>query len=170
MNGIIDRRVCAEIDGPFVLFLIGIRINRLWKLNSWLPTFQAMGPMIAELSRKPELGLLHNRSHFGFPATMLVQYWRSHDHLQAFATGRDQLHLPAWQRFNQAVGSNGDVGIWHETYLIEPGRYESVYNNMPAWGLGRAGAIHDAVGQRARADGRRQVQLMNGGRQDDQSI
>jgi len=158
MGEIIDRRVCAEIDGPFVLFLIGIRINRLWKLSSWLPTFQAMGPMIAELSRRPELGMLHNRTHFGFPATMLVQYWHSHDHLQAFATGREQLHLPAWQRFNQAVGSNGDVGIWHETYLIEPGQYESVYNNMPAFGLGAAGNLHNATGPRARADGRRDVQ------------
>ncbi|MEI6419985.1 MAG: DUF4188 domain-containing protein, partial [Sphingomonadales bacterium] len=97
--------------------------------------------------------------------TMLVQYWRSHEHLQAFATGRDQLHLPAWQRFNQAVGSNGDVGIWHETYEIMPGQYESVYNNMPAYGLGRAGAMYDAVGPRARADGRRQMQLKQGNEQ-----
>lgn len=159
MSGVIDRRVCAEIDGSFVLFLIGIRINRLWKLSSWGPTFAAMGPMIAELSRRPELGLLHNRTHVGFPTTSLVQYWRSLDHLQAFATSGDQLHLPAWQRFNKVVGSNGDVGIWHETYLIEPGQYESVYNNMPAWGLGRAGTLHDATGPRARADGRRQVQI-----------
>jgi hypothetical protein len=159
MASIIDKRVCAEIEGPFVLFLIGIRINRAWKIGSWLPTFQAMGPMIAELSRRPELGLLHNRTHFGFPATMLVQYWRSVDHLQAFATARDQLHLPAWQRFNKAVGSNGDVGIWHETYEIAPGRYENVYNNMPAFGLGCAGTIIDAAGPRARADGRRAVQI-----------
>ena len=154
---IIDRRICAEIEGPFVLFLIGIRINRLWKIGSWGPTFMAMGPMIAELSRRPELGLLHNRTHVGFPGITLVQYWRSLDHLQAFATGRDQLHLPAWQRFNTAVGSNGDVGIWHETYLINPGQYESVYNNMPRFGLGLAGTIHDATGARARADGRRQI-------------
>ena len=155
---VIDRRVCAEIDGPFVLFLIGIRINRPWKLGSWVPTFQAMGPMIAELSRRPELGMLHSRTHFGFPATMLVQYWRSVEHLEAFATAREELPLPAWQRFNQAVGSNGDVGIWHETYLIDPGKYENVYNNMPAYGLGRAGTILDAVGPRARASGRRQSQ------------
>lgn len=158
MPAIIDRRVCAEIEGPFVLFLIGIRINRLWKIGSWWPTFMAMGPMIAELSKRPELGLLHSRTHPGFPATMLVQYWRSLDHLQAFATAREELHLPAWQRFNKAVGSNGDVGIWHETYLIQPGHYESVYNNMPAYGLGRAGAILEATGARARADGRRMAQ------------
>lgn len=162
MASIIEKRVCAEIEGPFVLFLIGVRINRPWKVNSWLPTFMAMGPMIAELSRRPELGLLHNRTHFGFPATMLVQYWRSVDHLQAYATARDELHLPAWQRFNKAVGSNGDVGIWHETYEIAPGQYENVYNNMPAFGLGRAGTIMDATGPRARADGRRAAQISGG--------
>ena len=62
-------------------------------------------------------------------------------------------------RFNKAVGSNGDVGIWHETYLIEPGQYENVYNNMPAYGLAAAGTIHDATGPRARADGRREAQI-----------
>lgn len=158
MSDIIDRRVCAEIDGSFVLFLIGISVNRPWKLGSWLPTFKAMGPMIAELSRRPELGMLHSRSHFGWPATMLVQYWRSGDHLEDFTKSRDQIHLPAWQRFNQSVGTNGDVGIWHETYLIEPGKYESVYANMPAYGLGAAGVLQDAVGPRARAEGRRRIQ------------
>ena len=24
----IDKRVCAEMDGPFVLFMIGARVNR----------------------------------------------------------------------------------------------------------------------------------------------
>jgi hypothetical protein len=154
MSEIISRRVCAEIRGPFVLFLIGIRINRPWKIGSWLPVFSAMGPMIAELYRRPELGLLHNRTHFGFPGTMLVQYWRSAEHLAAFATDRDQLHLPAWQRFNQAVGTNGDVGIWHETYNVSPGSNENIYVNMPKYGMGLAGDLHDAVGPRARAEGR----------------
>jgi hypothetical protein len=158
MASIIERRVCGEIDGSFVLFLIGVRINRLWAVRSWLPTVKAMRPMVTELMRRPELGLLHARTHFGFPDIMLVQYWRSLDHLQAFATSRDQLHLPAWQQFNKAVGSNGDVGIWHETYLINPGDYESVYNNMPVWGLGAAGTMRDATGPRARADGRRAAQ------------
>ena len=57
------------------------------------------------------------------------------------------------------MGSNGDVGIWHETYLIEPGQYENVYNNMPAFGLAAAGTTHDATGPRARADGRREAQI-----------
>ena len=157
MSAIIDRRVCAEIEGPFVLFLIGVRINRWWKPWVWAPVFAAMPRMLVELGRQPDLGLLHARSHFGLRSAMLVQYWRSHAHQEAYATARERAHLPAWNRFNTAIGANGDVGIWHETYLIDPGKAESVYVNMPAFGLGIAGTIHDATGPRARADGRLKV-------------
>ncbi len=157
MAAIIDRRVCAEIEGPFVVFLIGIRLNRWWKFWQWLPVFQAMPRMLIELVRHPELGMLHARTHFGFPGAMVVQYWRSYAALEAYASARDKAHLPAWAAFNKAVGSNGDVGIWHETFVIEPGAYENVYNNMPAWGMGRAGTLHEATGERARAMGRLQA-------------
>lgn len=148
MAEIIERRVCAELDGDFVVFLIGMRINRLWKPSSWLPVAMAMPRMLAELAGKPELGLLHARNHFGFPNLLVVQYWRSFEHLEAYAKNRDAAHLPAWQAFNKAVGSNGDVGIWHETYLVAAGRYESIYNNMPRFGLGAAGDLIDATGAR----------------------
>ena len=154
MAGIIDRRVCSEIDGPFVLFLIGIRLNRWWKVWQWLPVFAAMPKMLVELAKNPDLGLLHARTHFGLRDTMVVQYWRSYADLEAYASARDRAHLPAWAAFNKAVGSNGDVGIWHETYCISPGSYENVYGNMPRYGLGMAGTLHDATGSRARAMGR----------------
>jgi Domain of unknown function (DUF4188) len=154
---IIDRRVCAEIDGPFVVFLIGMRINRWWKPWAWVPVVRAMGRMLPELFRNPDLGLLGARSHFGFPNILVVQYWRSYADLEAYAAARDRAHLPAWAAFNKRIGSNGDVGIWHETYCIAPGTYENVYNNMPAFGLGLAGTLEDASGARARARGRMQV-------------
>jgi hypothetical protein len=151
MAGIIDRRVCAEVEGEFALFLIGMRVNRPWKLWTWLPVASAMPRMLAELARRPELGLLHARSHFGFPNVMVVQYWRSFEHLEAYARNRQAAHLPAWRAFNQAIGSNGDVGIWHETYRIARGQYETIYNNMPPYGLGAAGVLADAVGARQAA-------------------
>ena len=151
MSRIIAKRVCAEIEGDFVLFLIGMRLNKPWKVWKWAPIASAMPRMLIELAKQPHLGLLHARSHFGFPNVMVVQYWRSFEHLEAYAKKRDAAHLPAWQAFNRAVGSNGDVGIWHETYLISPGRYENVYNNMPRFGLGAAGELVDAVGGRQAA-------------------
>lgn len=50
----------------------------------------------------------------------------------------------ASQAFNQSIGTDGSVGIWHETYLAQPGSYENVYANMPAFGLGKAGALVEA--------------------------
>jgi len=149
----INRRVSAEISGEFVVFLIGVRINRPWKLN-WLPVFMAMPKMLKELSQKPELGLLHYRMHFGFRNAMVVQYWRSFEQLHAYAHDRNQAHLPAWSAFNKAIGANGDVGIWHETYKASPGTYENIYVNMPRHGLGAAGEIFDSTGPRANAKSR----------------
>ncbi len=76
------------------------------------------------------------------------------EQLLAYATNREAEHLPAWKAFNQAVGTNGAVGIWHETYAIAPGRFESVYVNMPQFGLGKAGAVAPASGNRKSARGR----------------
>jgi hypothetical protein len=126
----------------------------LWKVWQWLPVFLAMPKMLVELAKNPDLGLLHARTHFGLRNTMVVQYWRSYADLEAYASARDRAHLPAWAAFNKAVGSNGDVGIWHETYVVTAGSYENVYGNMPRFGLGKAGTIHDATGPRARAMGR----------------
>jgi len=151
MTSIIDKRMCAEIEGEFVVFLIGSRINKPWKVGEWGPVALAMPRMLAELAKRPELGLLHARNMFSFPDAMVIQYWRSFEHLEAYAKNRDLAHLPAWQAFNKAVGSNGDVGIWHETYVIAPGRFETIYNNMPPFGLGAAGRLVDAVGARQAA-------------------
>jgi hypothetical protein len=56
--------------------------------------------------------------------------------------------LPAWKAFNQAVGTDGSVGIWHETFAVKAGAYESVYVNMPAFGQGRAGKLEPATGRK----------------------
>jgi hypothetical protein len=132
-------RMAAEIEGDFVVFLIGMRVNKLWKLHKWLPVASAMGPMLAELSKNKDLGLLGFHTWVGLRGPLLVQYWRSPEHLEAFARGEDLTHRPAWRRFYQKVALSGDVGIWHETYEVRGGGYETVYGNMPRFGLANAG-------------------------------
>jgi hypothetical protein len=149
-----NERLCAEMDGEFAVFLIGMRINQPWNLKACLPVFMAMPRMLRELSERPELGLLHYRQHFGFPNVMLIQYWRSVELLNAYAKAREHAHLPAWRAFNKAIGTSGAVGIWHETYKAGPGTYETVYANMPPYGLGRAGTLRPATGAREGAEGR----------------
>jgi Domain of unknown function (DUF4188) len=155
MTAIIDRRVTAEIEGDFVVFLIGMRINRMWKPWKWLPVFVAMPRMVRELEGKPECGLLGASLYLGSPRRpMVVQYWRSFEHLEAYARSRDNAHWPAWVAFNKRVGSSGEVGIWHESYLVPAGSYECVYNNMPPTGLGAAASLVSASGRRAAAASR----------------
>ena len=154
MSEIFPKRMTAQIEGDFVVFLIGMRVNRWWKVWRWLPVAAAMPRMLIELDRQPELGLLHARTLFGIRNIMVIQYWRSFDLLHAYASDKSLAHLPAWRNFNRRIASNGDVGIWHETYLVKDGAHESVYNNMPRWGLSVAGTHVPAEGSRRSARGR----------------
>ena len=120
MAQIISQRMAADAGGPFVVFMIGMRVNKFWKVHKWLPVARAMSRMVKEVSAHPETGFLGVQSWGGNPSIM-VQYWRSFEDLERYAKNRDAEHLPAWAAFNKAVGSNGDVGIWHETYRVDPG-------------------------------------------------
>src|SRR5471032_3152799 len=144
------KRVTASFDGSFVVFLIGMRVNEPLKVHKWLPVSTAMPRMIKELYRQPELGFLNAEMWFS-RTTVMVQYWRSMDQLLDYAKNREAEHLPAWQAFNKAIGTDGSVGIWHETYAVSPGCYENIYVNMPPFGLGKIGSLQPATGGRQSA-------------------
>lgn len=151
MPELYNQKMAAEMDGEFVVFLIGMRINKPWKFHKWLPVFLAMPRMLKELAAHPEAGFLGSINSPG----VMVQYWRSFEHLEAYARSHDHAHWPAWVAFNKRVRvSSGDVGIWHETYRIAPGQYEAIYGSMPAFGLGKVGRLVPAHGRRETARGR----------------
>jgi len=150
---IIKDRMCAEVDGEVVVFLIGMRFNKLWKIHKWLPVVLAMPRMLKELEQKPDLGLLGFHTWFG-RTVIVLQYWRSVEQLNAYAKSRDNAHLPAWKAFNTAIGKTGDVGVWHETYRTRAGDFETVYVNMPLFGLGKATKSVPAIGRRESAAAR----------------
>jgi fumigallin biosynthesis monooxygenase-like protein len=128
----------AQMDEPFVVFILGMCVNQPLAFKKWVPTARAMGPMLRELQQNPQKGLLGVEQFLYWPGAVLVQYWRSYEDLERFARNPDDPHLPAWRRFNQTVGSDGSVGVWHETYVVEAGRHEAIYNNMPVFGLAKA--------------------------------
>jgi hypothetical protein len=159
LGTIIPKRVTADVEQQeFVVFLIGLRVNKPWKVHKWLPVARAMGRMLNELYSAGNLGLRHVESWFG-RTSIMVQYWDSFTQLEDYAKARSAEHLPAWAAFNKAVGSNGDVGIWHETYVVKAGCYECVYNNMPRFGLSRAFRTRPATGTYAAAATRMQTPL-----------
>jgi hypothetical protein len=150
-NGVVPGRFTAKMDGPFVVFLIGMRINRPLAVGKWLPTMRAMGPMLRELYRHPEKGFLGAEFFLYRWGPAVLQYWRSFEDLERFARNPDDPHMPAWQRFNREAKKSEAVGIWHETYLVEPGAYEAIYSNMPEFGLAKAAERVPAVGGRETA-------------------
>ncbi len=148
MAAVDPRRMTAELEGDFVVFLIGMRINKPWKVHKWWPVIMAMRPMIQELEGRPESGFL---GHI-FDFKVIVQYWRSFEHLEAYARSHDHKHWPAWVDFNKRIGgSRDDVGIWHETYRVRAGEYETIYSGMPPFGLGTAGRLHPIAAKRESA-------------------
>jgi Domain of unknown function (DUF4188) len=157
MSEVFAARYTARVDKPIVLFLIGMRFNNLVAVGKWLPVVLAMPRMLAELSKKPEAGLLFYRNYFSGRVVLVQEYWETFDKLLAYAHDRAGQHFPAWAAFNRAIGSDGSVGIWHETYLVEPGKSECVYVNMPRFGLAAAAAHVKAEGRLAAAKDRMAV-------------
>ena len=151
MAQVIPGRHTAQVEEPFVVFLIGMRVNRVLAVNKWLPVGRAMGSMLSTLYQNQEKGFLGGQTFFYWRGVGMVQYWRSFDDLEHFARNASDPHLPAWRWYNRAVAAGGTVGIWHETYMVEPGRYEAVYGNMPVWGLASATTHVPAVGRRETA-------------------
>lgn len=147
-------RTAARVEGDFVVFLIGMRINKLHRPDKWVPAASAMGRMLPELFATPDLGLLGSRTLWAGRHIDLVQYWRSFEHLHAYARARDAAHLPAWRAYNRAVKGNDAVGVWHETFLVRGGEYEAVYRSMPPYGLAAAADTAEATGELTSATGR----------------
>jgi hypothetical protein len=101
-----------------------------------------MNHMLDYLLQHPDKGLLG----YEMGLKTIVQYWRSFDHLEAFAKNKEDPHLDAWRGYWRRVGKSGRTGIWHETYLVRGGEYEAVYDNMPPRGLGKAATLVPIAG------------------------
>ncbi|MFI7404856.1 DUF4188 domain-containing protein [Streptomyces sp. NPDC049541] len=135
-------RTTADAKGDVVVLLIGMRINRFRAVHLWLPVMLAMFRMLRELAKDPARGLLSRVLLSASPRTYyVVQYWESKEKLYAYATAPDAFHHTAWAAINGKERSGqlrGQVGIWHETYIVPEGSYEAIYGDMPAFGLAAA--------------------------------
>lgn len=155
MAKVFPGRYTAVTDGDFVVFNIGMRVNRWWAFHKWIPTAMAMGPMLQTLyTHQQEKGFLGAETFLYARGVMLVQYWRSFEDLERFARSKDDPHLKAWQRFNKQIGGDGSVGIFHETYQVQASASEAIYANMPIFGLAGAFTHAPVAGRRATARGR----------------
>ena len=146
MSTVARGRWTHDHTGDLAVFLIGMRINRLWRPDLWGPTLAAMGPMLAELARDPSSGFLGYRVLLGWRGPTLVQYWRNTEDVYRYAGDQTAHHRPAWAAFNRrARRAPGVVGVWHETYQV--GRAESVYVDVPLMGLAASTGARQVIGR-----------------------
>ncbi|MEU9452492.1 DUF4188 domain-containing protein [Streptomyces sp. NPDC048277] len=138
-------RTTAAAEGDVVVLLIGMRINHFWAVHHWFPVMRAMLRMLRELARNPDRGLLGHVLLTASPRTYyVVQYWESKEKLYAYASSPDMLHHGMWAALNRkerAGKLRQHVGLWHETYIAPEGSYESIYFDMPEFGLGAASGV-----------------------------
>jgi hypothetical protein len=139
---VVAGRTTAAAEGDVVVLLIGVRINHVWAVHHWMPVLTAMPRMLRELRKDPGRGLLNAVLLTASPRTYyVVQYWESKEKLYAYAHSPEMFHHRAWAIINRkekAGRTRQHVGLWHEAYVVPEGSYESIYADMPAFGLAAA--------------------------------
>lgn len=148
-------RWTAQIDGDFVVFLIGADVRDPEQAGPAGELLMAMVDMLGELEQDPSKGLL-GYQRFGAIGGVIVQYWRSFEALESYARNPDAKHAPVWRAWNRlGEDETASAGIWHETYQVRAGSYEAIYQNMPATGLQNAGTA--VTVDEARASARQRI-------------
>jgi len=147
----------AGNEHEFVLFRIGMRFNAFRGLRGLRETWGAfvrMPFMLNEQQATPAIGMIGSKTYLSWPDIEIVQFWRSYEALERYASAKDRKHAPAWAWWNKLQDKTGAVGIWHETYTIAPGSYESIYGYMPTHGLAKATAHRPLASGEARSKAR----------------
>lgn len=129
--------MAAEIDGEYVIYINGMRLNRLRALPKYVRAGLAAGRMFEELEADSDSGFLgYLPAYMGLRCGAAIQYWRSLEDIRRFAQDPDGPHVLAWQWYDEAVGDGGDLGFWAELYVVKEGNFETFYRNVPPIGLG----------------------------------
>ncbi|MCJ1285888.1 hypothetical protein MMC26_005230 [Xylographa opegraphella] len=125
-----------------VVFVLGARSNH--PLGRFSPEFREMGKYFQSMWKEAE----ENRELYGylgktFPLTsaeqgsgnvlLTLSYWKSIEHLHAFARG--PTHRAGWDWMNKQLKNSHSLGIMHETYMAPYGHWENVYANFRPFGF-----------------------------------
>jgi hypothetical protein len=145
MVQVVPGRFTAPSDTDVTVFLIGMRVNKPWRVDRWLPIIADMTRMQIHLAKHPEAGMLHAENWFG-RTTLMLSYWKDPQSLQSFAADQESPHLEPWRRFMRQVAKSDAVGVWHETYVVPAGHSEVIYSTMPVFGLAAA-TSHVQIGR-----------------------
>ncbi|MEP7286892.1 MAG: DUF4188 domain-containing protein [Chloroflexota bacterium] len=156
MATILREKFTANVKEPFVFFIVGGHINNVLRPDKWLPIVWQFVKLIRYVQTHPETGCLGGNTYLRiFPFGMIFQaYWRSYDDLEHWARSKSEGHLGAWQDYLNRIGWGGQLAIYHELYVVEPGKFEAVYGNSAPYGLSKAMGAVSITGRAHNARGR----------------
>ncbi|MGQ5516902.1 monooxygenase family protein [Halococcus saccharolyticus] len=138
MAPIVRERMAAEMDEGFVIYINGMRLNTLRALPHWLVANWKVAKMFRELEADPDSGFLGYTPIFlGLRKGAAMQYWRSLEDLQRFATDPNGSHIPAWKWYNETADPDGGLGFWAELYVVDGDSFETFFRNVPPIGVGK---------------------------------
>lgn len=135
VQGLNIGRFTSSASQDVTVFMLGVRINSPLRPDAYVPVMRAYQKMVKYLEQHPETGFL-GQELWVKRTILAVQYWESPEALQDFASLTEAPHVQAWRNFTQKA--NHHVGLWHETYQVSAPARESIYLNMPNFGLGKA--------------------------------
>jgi Domain of unknown function (DUF4188) len=152
-------RWAGQIEGDFCVFHIGIILNGHIPTNELKRIGEAFGNMHKELEADPEKWGFYGSTNYTstnirVDLGLTVQYWRSQDHLNAYARQNMAKHFPAMIWSSKIMKVSDHIGFWHESFKVHAGEYEAIYVNCPQILLGKAGTLVKAAGSRKTARGR----------------
>lgn len=139
---IYNGKYTSKPEEPFVVFIFGMRINNILLFWLWIPFLIRLIGMVSRLRKFRKSGMMNANLFFSGMGLGVMQYWESFDKLEDFAKDNNDIHMANHRKYKKSVGKAGLVGIWHETYLVEHDKFETMYFNIPKWGLAKATNHH----------------------------
>jgi len=149
------KRVIATVPESVTelcLIRLGIQIRSVRALLPAWRLARAIDRSAAEAIRSAA-GLLHSErfslswTHFG-----VWQYWQSFEELEAWS--HRPPHSEWWRQVLERMRTRGDLGVYHETFLVPRDRLESIYLDCAPVGLATFGTLGEPVGAMTASRGR----------------
>jgi hypothetical protein len=149
------NRLIARLPEPMselCLVRMGIQVR---SLSAWLLARRLRSGIVADAreAMATSAGLLESQAftigidHFGF-----LQYWRSFDELDAWS--RRAPHSEWWRTAVERMRLKQDLGVYHETFLVNARDVESISLDCRPTGLAAFGLLGEPVGPLTTSRGR----------------
>ncbi len=142
------RRAVAELPesvNELCLVRFGLLAHRL----SGVPVVRRYARAVEDAAAKAT-GLFHSeRLSFGWKHIGFLQYWSSFDALNTWSHAAP--HSDWWRAALDRMRTKGDIGVYHEAYVVPRSGVESIYLDCDGIGLARFGTLAEPIGTRTTA-------------------